>query len=272
MHAGIGAIDDVDIAAVIRCDVVRLNNDAVPDLVVANAGSEDASVLFGNGDGTFRAPLNLDAGTAPQWVVAGDLNGDGISDFAVSDSLGASVAVLLSNGDGSFHARPSLLRGMPTWASVAGDFNGDGLSDLAVSDNIVPGAIKVMLSGGDGSLGEPIRTPLPGCVGECGPVALAVADFNRDGNLDCVVADANVGVVILLGNGDGTFRLAATVPVGRLGFNTAGLHRGEPPSGACSRRLQSRWISGCGGDKSVFAQLLAVARPRRRDLRASAEP
>jgi len=199
------------------------NNDAVPDLVVANYRSQDASVLFGNGDGTFQAPFNLDAGSSPQWVVAADFNGDGISDFAVSDYLGANVAVVLSNGDSSFRARPSLLRGMPTWASVAGDFNGDGVSDLAVSNNIVPGAIEVMLSRGDGTFGEPISTPLPGCAGQCGPVALAVADFNRDGELDIAVADANVGIVILLGNGDGTFQRGAIVPVGNIGFNTASL-------------------------------------------------
>ncbi len=223
------------------------NNDGVPDLVVANYRSEDASVLFGNGDGTFRAPLNLDAGTAPQWVVAADLNGDGISDFAVSDSLAASVAVVLSNGDGSFHARPSLLRGMATWASVAGDFNGDGLSDLAVSDNIVPGAIKVMLSRGDGSFGEPIRTPLPDCGGPCAPVALAVADFDRDGNLDCAVATANVGVVILLGNGNGTFRLGTIVFFGGLGFNTASLAVSDFNGDGIAD-----WVISAEADNSVF--------------------
>ena len=213
------------------------NNDAIPDLVVANYSSEDASVLFGDGDGTFQAPLNLDAGSHPQWVVTGDLNGDGISDFAVSDFLGASVAVVLSNGDGSFQVRPSLLRGTPTWASVAGDFNGDGISDLAVTNNIVPGAIVVLLSRGDGTFGEPIQTRLSQCWGECGPVALAAADFNRDGKLDLCVAQANVGILILLGNGDGTFNVAAPIVVGRLGFNTASLAR---------ERFQWRWHYGLG--------------------------
>ena len=104
---------------------------------MANYRSEDASVLFGNGDGTFQPPLNLDAGSSPQWVVTADFDGDGISDFAVSDFLGASVAVVLSNGDGSFQTRRSLFRGMPTWASVPGDFNGDGISDLAVRCSVM---------------------------------------------------------------------------------------------------------------------------------------
>jgi hypothetical protein len=199
------------------------DNDGTADLVVANYRSQEASILFGNGDGTFQTPLTLDAGSNPQYVVTGDFNGDGISDFAVTDFLGADVAVVLSNGDRSFHARPSLLRGRPTWAAVAGDFDGDGISDLAVTNNIIPGAIDVLLSRGDGTFGGPIRTPLPSCVGECGPVALAAADFDGDGHLDVAVAEANVGVIILLGSGNGAFRIGQTVPVGRLGFNAASL-------------------------------------------------
>src|SRR5262249_1496528 len=140
----------------VRLAVGDFDNDGAPDLVVANQRSEDVSILFGRGDGTFAPSLNLDAGGTPQWVVTGDFNGDGISDFAVTDYLGANVAVVLSNGDRSFHARPSLLRGMPTWAASAGDFDGDGISDLAVTNNIVPGAIEVLLSNGDGSFRGPI--------------------------------------------------------------------------------------------------------------------
>ena len=35
------------------------NNDGKPDLVVLNSISNDASVLLGNGDGTFGAPKPL---------------------------------------------------------------------------------------------------------------------------------------------------------------------------------------------------------------------
>src|SRR5258708_27418448 len=45
------------------------------------------------------------------------------------------------------------------------------------------------------------------------PKAVAVSDFNGDGQLDIVVAGAD-GVSVLLGRGDGTFQAAQTFPAG----------------------------------------------------------
>ena len=47
------------------------------DLAVANAASDDVSVLLGNGDGTFQAPLAFPAGREPWSVVAADLDARG---------------------------------------------------------------------------------------------------------------------------------------------------------------------------------------------------
>jgi hypothetical protein len=205
------------------------NRDGFVDLVVANYQSQDASVLLGNGDGTFQPALNLDGGFLDPLsrIAVADFNGDGTADFALADFSGASVGIVLSNGDGSFHARPSLLRGIPTWAAAAADLNGDGMADLVVTKNLVPGAIQVLLSHGDGSFELPITTPLPDCPAECGPVALALADFNGDGNLDAAVVDVGVGVVILLGNGNGTLRLTSVISVGRLGTSSGAIAVGD---------------------------------------------
>src|SRR5205814_2368440 len=47
------------------------------------------------------------------------------------------------------------------------------------------------------------------------PLAVAIADLNRDGRLDLVVADYESGTLsLLLGKGDGTFADAVTIPVG----------------------------------------------------------
>jgi hypothetical protein len=96
-------------------------------------------------------------------------------------------------------------------AIVVGDFNGDGIPDLAVAcggtnaeqDN---GTVTVLLGNGKGAFQATAENPPTGV----DPQALAVGDFNGDGNLDLAVANAGGTVTVLLGNGDGTFK-ASTV-------------------------------------------------------------
>jgi RHS repeat-associated protein len=65
-----------------------INGDAVPDIVTSNFSSGDVSVLVGNGNGTFQAPQNFNAGNGP--------NGDGIVAFG-----GAKLDVVDANQSGN---------------------------------------------------------------------------------------------------------------------------------------------------------------------------
>lgn len=49
----------------------EFNGDRISDLAVANAGSENISVLLGNGDGTFSNATNFDVENSPQSVAVG---------------------------------------------------------------------------------------------------------------------------------------------------------------------------------------------------------
>jgi hypothetical protein len=121
------------------------NGDGVLDLAVSNGGYYDSSgvsILLGNGDGTFQAPVHYVAGIGPRGVAVGDFNGDGISDLAVAnagtspDYTDGGVSVLLGNGDGTFQDPVSFTTGARLPVSVAvGDFNGDGWPDLAVANS-----------------------------------------------------------------------------------------------------------------------------------------
>jgi hypothetical protein len=165
------------------------------DLVSANYGSGSASVLLGNGDGTFQPQSvyqNLECAQVP---IVGDYNRDGILDFAVPYCGG--VAILLGHGDGTFN----FLNSYPTpgyYHGITADFNRDGKLDLALADS----GVSVLLGNGDGSFGLSHEYQAGGF-----STTVATGDVNRDGTLDLVTSNYDENnVSILLGNGDGTFR------------------------------------------------------------------
>jgi Flp pilus assembly secretin CpaC len=90
------------------------------------------------------------------------------------------------------------------------DFNKDGHPDLAVA-NQTDGTISILLGIGDGTFGTQTVITIPavttaGGTVNASPSAIGTGDFNDDGNIDIAVTDmANSRVMILLGNGDGTF-------------------------------------------------------------------
>src|SRR6266699_195254 len=197
------------------------NGDGKPDLAVANFGDWNVYVLLGNGDGTFQVARSVyfNGGGARFWYIAeGDFNGDGKLDLAVTDYSNNNVSVLLGNGDGTFQAPRTFPVGIHPAQVAVGDFNGDGKPDL-VASNVDSNTISVLLGNGDGTFQAAQSLPVG-----LNPWYFAVGDFNSDGMLDLAVADYGCSqechpspsntVLVLLGNGDGTFRPAPNLTVG----------------------------------------------------------
>ena len=61
------------------------NGDGRSDLVTADWRGSTASVLLGNGNGTFQAKQSFSTGGAPSSVAVADFNGDGKSDLVTAD-------------------------------------------------------------------------------------------------------------------------------------------------------------------------------------------
>ena len=139
----------------------------------------------------------IPAGPSCCSIVTGDLNGDGKPDLVVtfSDSLdagGRQFLVLMGRGDGTFANRNIVELGQSSLLVAAVDVNGDNKADLIITTPF-KGDSFVLPGNGDGTF-QAARM--------IGAGVLRVADFNGDGKPDLLCA----GLVVRLGNGDGTFR------------------------------------------------------------------
>ena len=178
------------------------------------------------GSGTLLLPTGLSmtsagwadtSGEEPAPVIAtGDFNRDGIPDMVEAASSAGEdrpvLTVLLGQPDGTFQrvASHNLIDSEPR-ALVVGDFNRDGNLDVIVGD--AKGALLEFLGDGRGNLAA------AGSIGAAGSVvSIATGHFTHSGNLDLVVSDFHSNSAeILLGAGDGSFRLAWSFQLPRRG-------------------------------------------------------
>ena len=238
--------------------VADLNGDRIPDLVTANQGSNDVSVLLGLPDGTFAAAQSFAVGNDPVSVAVADLNGDGIPDLVTANQGSNDVSVLLGLGDGTFAAaQPIPLNGKGPVSVAVADFNGDGKPDL-VTANVSSNDVSVLLGLGDGTFAaEPSFA-----VGKS-PVSVVVAkgvtDLNGDGKPDLVTANQGSNdVSVLLGLGDGTFaaeqRFAVGVSASPTSVAVADLNGDGIPDLAITDKQFSAVTILLGGDDGTFVK------------------
>jgi outer membrane protein assembly factor BamB len=164
------------------------NQDGRPDLVVANQGSNNLSILLGVGNGTFTNGVPLATGGSPVAVVVTKLNGDALPEIAVAVGPPVNgVRVFPATGLGIFGAPVDYFVGGTLQSLAAGDFTQDGLPDLLVGHGTNPGQLEVLISLGNGTLAKATTN----ASGGTGPLAVVAADFNEDGAVDLVVANEN---------------------------------------------------------------------------------
>jgi hypothetical protein len=194
------------------------NADGRLDLVVTiNDPQIGLSLLNGNGNGTFGAPVTFPntSGFDSPAVSAVDLNNDGKLDVVVAHEIACYTApcvasevisVMIGKGDGTFQLSREIQVGRGMAEIAVGDYNRDGFKDLALAG--VQGQVYRLDGVGDGTFVQrPTLTAVvdPSFI----PVTdIDVADFNGDSIQDLVVAVPHNGsrTAILIGNGEGTFR------------------------------------------------------------------
>ena len=195
-----------------QCVVVGdFNGDGIEDIATANYGSNNLTVMLGNGSGGFTATAGspFAAGGAPYAIVVGDFNGDGMQDLAAANLNDNNVTVLLGNGAGSFTPASGspFAVGQNPEALVVGDFNRDGIEDLATAD-FFSNDVTVLIGNGSGGFNTGTFFPTG-----TNASSIAVGDYNGDGIQDLAVANFGANnVTVLLGNGSGGFAATAASP------------------------------------------------------------
>ena len=160
-------------------------------------------------------PEGITAGSvmaqSPTDVAVALINGDSIPDLAVTEQSLKNVALFTGAGTGGFMpggTSPTLNN--PLTVAVA-DLTNDGLSDLIVGDG---NTVVLMLGKSDGTYAISLTLPL----GDEQVLAVRLADFNGDSQLDIAAVDLLGTVRLFLQQTPGTFAAPLTFSVG--GFPT----------------------------------------------------
>jgi hypothetical protein len=199
-----------------------LTGDHLPDIVVGSAPSATViststlTIYLAQPGGGYAAPITVNVGTSlpspkpmPLVLAVADLTGSGRQDILVGNPSDGTLTVVTYFGNALFAPMTPIAlstnSGMafaPTGIAV-GDFRHTGHIDVAVAHVGAKSGVTFLAGNGNGTFAKP--SEISGTFSS--PAAIAAADFNNDGNLDlAVVEDKSAGdVVILLGNGKGTF-------------------------------------------------------------------
>jgi hypothetical protein len=193
--------------------VADVTGDGIPDLVVANAGSDDLSVFIGVGrsaDWTLEPRPRLPVGDDPvSTTVVPD--GDGIPDLVAVDRGSGDVRVLTGVGKGFFDAGHPLIlpAGLGPIRAFVGRFDAAPGLGLAVLDSGSSDLTDYSDFAGGTFAPRLISTGGPN------PVAAVMGSYGDDGYSDLFIAHQGDSRIAFLDGGPRGLVLAATFDVGQ---------------------------------------------------------
>lgn len=180
------------------------DGDGRQDLAYTHADESTVTLFQGRGDGTFE-PRTLPAGRYPSRLVAGDFDGSGKPDLAVLSGMERTVRVLR---DLEVPAQMDIGSSF-----VTADFDGDGQDDIASRRG---DSVQVHLTRAEGGLVMRGPSPLPAVTG-----TLLAGRFDAGPTMDLLALTRQQSLppfqqslVLLRGNGDGTFRPGEALSLG----------------------------------------------------------
>src|SRR4051812_1464791 len=166
-----------------------LDGDGDQDLAVANAASDNVTILRNNGAGNFHQPASspVPAGDAPRSIVAANLDADGDRDLAVANHDSDNVTILENDGNARFAQPASSPEPAADGPNSVVPPTPEGPGDRALpAPNHLPPAVTTLRTEGAGALVDPASSPEPAGAGAS---SVAAADLDGDGDQDLAVAN-----------------------------------------------------------------------------------
>lgn len=165
-----------------------VNGDGNLDIVTPNVGSNNVSVLLGDGRGGFRAAADSPYAVAsrPYYIAIGDVSGDGNPDLITTHDDINLISTLLGDGRGGFAAAPAspFDLGRRAYKLITADVTGDARPEVVIGTEA---SDSVVILSGNGRGGY---TPAAGSPYRAGRnPRVASGDVNGDGKRDIITAN-----------------------------------------------------------------------------------
>ena len=180
------------------------------DIAGYSPAQSAVQLLYGNGDGTFRAAKTTVLSATPTCISAADFNGDGISEILMGINGGNSFWVGTPDSEGTFRISSTVSHLNSSYSISIGDVNHDGISDF-VSGTDNADTVHLHIGNGDGTFKDYITVVAAHSM-ENDVEVIGVADLNNDGAPDIMSGVASTSgfneISIFLGISEETADIA----------------------------------------------------------------
>lgn len=177
-----------------------IDNDGLADIVTANYGGNNFSVLRNTSSGgsiSFDSKVDFTTGAGPQDIKVADIDADGINDVIVTNNGSGTLSVLKntsSSGSVSFATSVDATTGIGPINVAVGDIDGDGSPDLAVTNT---GSNSISVFKNNSTIGTVSLEPKVDFTALSAPIGVAVGDFDGDGKSDLGATNDNAFCLLL---------------------------------------------------------------------------